>query len=185
MTLLNQEVSRLSILAACEQYGTGLTEANIADAAKLFEVEGVKYQDDQTNRVLSIEKRPHMSAEIIHIRPIAAAMALASFVEGVVAFETHPAFTWLAVLHMVESLMGIRQTYSRADGDLLYLVYRGMQTQDTHSSLRKQEFGELWPNVDFDTTLARFVESGLVEQSGESLLLREKVLLRTPPAILE
>lgn len=180
-----EDISRFSIIRACEEYETTLTDENITRASKLFEDEAVQYLNDEIDRVLSIEKRPHMSAQVVHIRPVAAAFALASVAEGAISLKTHPEFAWLALLHILQSVSEMSRTYSKADGDLVYLVYRGMQRDDTSTASHKLEFAKLWPNVDFDTTLFWLVELGLIEQAGESLLLREKVFLRTPPEIIE
>lgn len=179
------EITLASVSLACERYGMPLSEEDILRGSTLIEAEAFQYANEEPKKVLRIEKRPRVPAEVVHFRTIAAAKALVHFLEGVVSYEVHPALVWFAVLHMVGSLTEIRRTYSKADADLLYLVYCAMQTGDSNRSLCQQRFEKSWPNVAFDTTLKSLMEVGLIEESEDSLFLREKVFFRTAPPIFE
>jgi hypothetical protein len=177
---------------ACLACGITLSDDDISTCSRIALSSGIEVASDDKEHLVALEYRPYQHPEVTHFRPMAAVKAVASFAEGVASFQfNHPEFAPFAVVHLITALAELREPLGNAEADLFYIVFKQNQTGDVTIPECKRDFEERrnrFPErsaVIFEDVLERLVDAGLVEQMGENLTLRERVILRTRLPLFE
>lgn len=187
-----EEICQAAISTACAECEVLLSEDQIVDCSRLAIAAALDLSREDMERLVALETRPYQPAAVTHFKPLAALEVIASFAEGIASIEfNHPEFAPFAVVHMVKALAELRAPLAHAEADLFYVIYRRSVAGEAMRSDCQKDFedrSKRFPsttNFAFDSALQRLDELGLVEQIGDSLFLKERVMLRNTLPLFE
>jgi hypothetical protein len=187
-----EKICQDAIASVSKSYEVGLSDGEITECSRQTVNVAFERTSLETDHVILLQKQPHQTAMVTHFKPLAAIKAIAAFVEGVASIELHhPEIAPFAVVHMVGSLMEVRNPLSNAEAELFYSVYCRSTIEEATIGDCREDFEQRWMRLQmtatppFEVTLQRLVDMGLVEQTDDKLRLRQRVLLKTPTPIFE